>query len=281
MGVNVWYFGQLYADRDVPWHYPLLLFATTVPFGLHLLGLLGIFSGERPAWKSAREQLLLGAMLFPIALFSYSSIVVYDGERLFLVAFPLWAILIGRGAVTLWNWIERNTSRRSAGAVVTLLLLMQSYGLIAYAPCHLSYYNILIGGLRGADNLGMEPTYWGDSFTRDFLQEVVNTVPEGAQVTVTPVLHNHQLRDMIEQSPILRRHKVKLRLFNPNAKARYLIYFHRYSYLPDVLRTNDFRGVLQAEVRRDGVPLASFYSDYEPIRRVDPRAAPSSASEAQ
>ncbi|MES2790704.1 MAG: glycosyltransferase family 39 protein, partial [Planctomycetota bacterium] len=41
--IQVWYCGQMFADRAVPWHYPWVLFATTVPVGLHLLGLAGVF----------------------------------------------------------------------------------------------------------------------------------------------------------------------------------------------------------------------------------------------
>ena len=41
------YFGQVYADRDVPWHYPWFYFAVTVPVGLQLLGVLGLVAGWR------------------------------------------------------------------------------------------------------------------------------------------------------------------------------------------------------------------------------------------
>src|SRR5262249_19658845 len=40
--IRVQYFGQFYNDRDVPWHYPWLYFAVTVPVGLQVLGTLGL-----------------------------------------------------------------------------------------------------------------------------------------------------------------------------------------------------------------------------------------------
>ena len=43
--IHVTYFGQVYADRDVPWHYPWVYFAVTVPVGLHLFGLIGLAAG--------------------------------------------------------------------------------------------------------------------------------------------------------------------------------------------------------------------------------------------
>ena len=39
--IMVEYFGQIMADRDVPWHYPWVYFAVTVPIGLQLLGIYG------------------------------------------------------------------------------------------------------------------------------------------------------------------------------------------------------------------------------------------------
>jgi len=45
--IQVLYFGRVYADRDVPWHYPWLYFAVTVPVGLHLLGAFGLVRGWR------------------------------------------------------------------------------------------------------------------------------------------------------------------------------------------------------------------------------------------
>ena len=40
--IMVQYFGQVVADRDVPWHYPWFYFAATVPIGLLVLGAVGI-----------------------------------------------------------------------------------------------------------------------------------------------------------------------------------------------------------------------------------------------
>jgi hypothetical protein len=145
--------------------------------------------------------------------------------------------------------------------LIALTLLVQSYGVVAYRPCYLSYYNLFVGGLGGANRIGLEPTYWSDSFTRDFLEATVQNVPAGSRIDVTPVLHHLQLRDMMEQSPILRSHQVRLVPFNSERTrdTKYVMFYHRYSYLPDALRKHEFQGRLVAEVRRDGVPLASLY----------------------
>ena len=108
--IMVQYFGQVFADRDVPWHYPWFYFAVTVPIGLQALGIVGVFRG----WTIAREDpfplLLAGSIVFFLILFS-TSVPVYDGERLFLHVFPAWAMLIGLG----FGWLRERLVGESDG----------------------------------------------------------------------------------------------------------------------------------------------------------------------
>lgn len=256
--LNVWYLGQRFADRDVPWHYVPVMFLVTIPVGLHILGLFGLQSGARPAWKEPREQVLLGAMLFPMVLFSLPGIVVYDSERLFLVSFPLWAILIGRGGAAIWKWIEERTSRATAIIPVLFVLVPLSVQLYRAAPCYLSFYE---KSLPGLNTRSLERNYWGDAITRSFLEEVVQKIPEGSKVHFAPVLHPIQLTDLPEQSPILRRHRIELVPFDSTktADVRYVMFFHRLADLPDVLRDIEPGRIPLAEVHSGTTPVASLY----------------------
>ena len=92
----VQYFGQVLADRDVPWHYPWFYFAVTVPLGLQLLGGLGLARAWRNRRADAFPLLLAGTIVAFLILFS-TRVPVYDGERLFLHVFPAWSLLIGLG----------------------------------------------------------------------------------------------------------------------------------------------------------------------------------------
>jgi hypothetical protein len=263
--LHTWYFGARYADRAVPWHYPAVMFLTTVPVGLHLLGGWGLFAEKCRACRQSREQVLLAAMLVPLLVFSLPGVAVYDGARLFLVVFPLWAVFIGRGGGLVWEWLIQKHSNRTATVALGVFLLAQAYGLVALAPCHLSYYNLFVGGLRGADRLGLEPTYWGDGITRSLLEETAARVPAGATVYVAPVMHQFQLKEMENQSPILRRHAIELRPFDAalgsgtSADARYVLFFRRLADLPDSITPLPFNARLLAEVRREGVQLAALY----------------------
>lgn len=255
--LSVWYLGRTWADKDVPWHYPFVLFAVTVPVGFHLLGLLGIFAGNPPGWKDPAGRLVLACAAFPLLVFAAPGVAVYDGERLFLVAFPLWAVLVGNGGGVAWKWLATRYPARVATAVLVCLFATQAYGVVFYRPAYLSYYNLLVGGLAGAERLGLEPTYWGDTVTSDLLEAAADSVPEGGTLAVAPVLHQFQLEDLLTQSPALRRRKVRLVEYRREMVegADALLVFRRQASLPAGLWEEAAREPV-ASLRRQGVMLA-------------------------
>jgi len=289
--LNCFYLGQVWADKDVPWHYPFVMFAVTVPIGFHLLGLLGVSAhftritpeGERaiaPRLRfgfvcGAREQLVLAATLFPLVLFAMPGVAVYDGERLFLISYPMWAMLVGRGAEVILSqlrakadlgWWPIVASGRARGVVMTLWLLPQAVGVIALHPCQLSYYNLLVGGLSGADRRGFERTYWGDSLTRSELTEIAERGGLGATLVVEPVLHQFQLHELTLQSPILRRAQVRAltadegKTITREGQSVFRVAFFRKA---DLLREDwDFaRSERESGLSRSGVMLSRFWAE--------------------
>jgi hypothetical protein len=257
----LWYLGTRYTDRNHPWHYCAVLFLTTVPIGLQALGGVGVFAGRTRMRFARHEQLVLGAMLFPLCLFSVPRVAVYDGARLFLVAFPVWAIFIGRGGSLAWDWLRRRVSRRGALAIATLFLAAQSWGLVAVWPCFLSSYNLAVGGLSGAHRLGLELDYWGASLTRDLLERTAEKVTEGADIDCAPVLHGFQLDEMLKQSPVLRRRGIRLHPYDADQPRHsgYLLIFCRLADLSPELQTLIAERTPLVEIRRSGVLLAGLY----------------------
>lgn len=254
----VWYFGRVIADRDVPWHYPWLMFLATVPVGLQALGVWGLFGPEGRAWRSPREQLILACALFPLCVFSIPGVAVYDGERLFSFVFPLWAVLAGRGAAAALTWGAARFSPRTAVAGLAAFLAVQSYGIWALAPCWLSYYSLAVGGLPGASRLGLEISYWGDGVTRELLAETARRVPAGGTVAVLPALHAAQWHEVWLQSPALKARDAYPAPWGTDAArgSNCVLMFIRPEYLPE-----EFRGPLDekhivAAIRRQGVILA-------------------------
>jgi 4-amino-4-deoxy-L-arabinose transferase-like glycosyltransferase len=192
--LEVLYFGKVYFDHDVPWHYPWLYFAVTVPVGLQLLGALGLIQ----AWRTRRADpfllLLAGSIGFFLALFS-TNIPVYDGERLFLLVFPLWAILVGRGFGAAWMWAAGRFQVRGVSSLrwgLVAVVLAQVHGVVALHPFGLSYYNILVGGLPGAERLGLELTYWSDAVDRVLLDRLAAAAAPNASSALAPTLYPGQ-----------------------------------------------------------------------------------------
>jgi hypothetical protein len=256
----VWYFGRVIADRDVPWHYPWLMFVATVPVGLHALGVWGLFGPGVRAWRSRREQLILACTIFPLCVFSIPGVAVYDGERLFSFVFPLWAILIGRGTSAAMIWFSTRISPRIVVAGVAMFFTAQGYGLWALRPCWLSYYNLTVGGLPGAARLGLEISYWGDGVTRNLLAATAERVPSGGTVAVLPTLHPGQWNELLLQCPALKARDIHLEPWGTEAAASadYVLMFVRPEYLPE-----GFRGPLDEQqivvaIRRQGVVLAAL-----------------------
>lgn len=259
--IYAWYGGAAVRDRDLPWHYPWVLWGTTIPIGLLLLGGWGAWAGLRGAPQRWRVALVLACLTFPLIVFSIPGVAVYDGERLFSVSFPLWGVLVGVGADAIRQRLARRFSPGLSVAALATFLAVQSYGLFALAPAWLSYYNLTLGGLAGAKRIGLPVTYWGDGVTRELLADVAGRVPRGSRIAVAPVLHPHQWHELLLQSPALIDREIEfVPLGAPEAgQSDYLLFFPRSEYLPD-----EYRGPLDANrivaaIRRDGVLLAGLY----------------------
>lgn len=225
--IRTLYFGTVYADKDVPWHYPWFYFAVTVPVGLHLLGLWGAWNGIR---RSAEKLplLLLGSIGMFLVLFSTRT-PVYDGERLFLAAFPLWAILIGLGFADLWGRFARK-----GHLALGLALAAQAYGVVMIHPYGLSYYNLLVGGLPGAEKLGLELTYWGDAVDKDLLNRLAGTAKPDETAALAPTLAPEQGK--VNTTRAMAKVPIILADQDQAGRSKWLVVSRREAYWPPEVR---------------------------------------------
>ena len=292
--IQVWYFGQKFSDKEVPWHYPFVMFGLTIPVVLNVLGFVALWprsptqtggSLERSALDQtrstkktrgverssvgftseqcgARDLLLLACMAFPLIVFAIPGVAVYDGERLFLTSFPLWSFFVGRGWKELERWISNRVhSHSTARLVSSVLLLLTALPLMDMSPCHLGYYNQLSKLIPGTaeSKTMMEVDYWGVGVTRTLLKTVVQSVPEGASVAVLPTLHQFQADEYRRQSPILRAHGVKTVEYRPDSIAQeYELVFCRLADLPEVWKRPKPELIL-GEIIRGGHRFAYLY----------------------
>ncbi|NMC20289.1 MAG: hypothetical protein GYA33_07680, partial [Thermogutta sp.] len=211
--------------------------------------------------------LVLGTIVFFLVLFSAPRVPVYDGERLLLPVFPLWAVFVGIGAKRLVDlpiagWQSRPPSRR--WICVAAFLLFQGIGIAWFRPAWLSYYNALAGGLWGAERLGFEVSYWGDGISENLLRDVAHRCQEGEAVGFAPSLAPFQPPGLVFASPSLAEKQVRLIGWNgEEPRPKWLVLYHRRADLnglpPPLL---DRPSV--AEVRKQGVWLARVISLTEP-----------------
>jgi 4-amino-4-deoxy-L-arabinose transferase-like glycosyltransferase len=244
-------------DSDVPWHYPWVMFAVTVPVGIHLLAGCGVWQHLASRRDDRRGWLYLMAVLFPLVVFSIPRVPVYDGVRLFAMVFPFWAAFAGQGAGWLFEWIEKRCGSPAAFGAGAVFLASQAFGIVYYHPFQLSYYNLFTGGLRGAASQGFEVTYWGDAVTTDLLDRWSAAAPERACGLLVPTLYADQA-ELYQSSGMLKRRQ-KL-AGSENSTCPYVVVFNRQAYLNSVRSLIDDpsqKPMLENAV--DGVWVARVY----------------------
>ena len=255
--IRVPYLGRVFADRDVPWHYPWVYFAATVPIGLQLLGACGIFRG----WRRRREDpiplLLAGTIVFFLLLFS-TRVPIYDGERLFLHVFPAWALLIGLGFGWLYEELSRN---RAARRGLMALLAGQGIGVLITFPFGLSYYNLLVFGLPGAHRLGLEVTYWSDAVDDVLLNQMAGAARPDATSAMVPTLYPGQGILTTGFNRVLARRGIVLQDEDAATRAEWVVVSYRTAYWPPGWRERIERGggELVATRSRQGVRLSELW----------------------
>jgi 4-amino-4-deoxy-L-arabinose transferase-like glycosyltransferase len=175
--IGQWYLGRFYMPP--PWHFPFVMLYAVVPLGLLVLALAGGARAGRGKADGGLGWLLVINALIPMVALASGRSMVYDNERLFMATFPFLAALAGAG----FGWIASgigkrfgNGSRPALGLTGLVILLAFAPQLVTSArlyPHLLSYYSEGIGGLPGATWMGLETTYWCESFASalDYINE--------------------------------------------------------------------------------------------------------------
>ncbi|MBI3600863.1 MAG: glycosyltransferase family 39 protein, partial [Nitrospinae bacterium] len=211
----VYYMGRVYSRYTPtchpPWHYPWVMILITTP----PLTLLFIFAG---IWKSLKQglgvkgqgklisnsqflipnfgnwKLKIGnSPLAPLFIFCAATFLIlfslpftpkYAGVRLLSPVFPFLAGMAGVG----FDYISKNYIKKRVFVFLIggLSLLSSLISLIKIHPFELSYYNIFIGGLKGAEASGFDITYWGDPLNRDVINFIKGRLLENSGFAQIP-----------------------------------------------------------------------------------------------
>lgn len=177
--IKTLFLGEVYEtpNGSLPWYNTVVWTVFVTPVGFLLLALAGTFRAVR-RWKVEPIGLLLvGHWAFLLLLRALPHTPGHDGERQFLPAFGVLALLAGPGA--LWA-IER---WKGAGRVLTALAIAEgALSVVLMMPVPLSYYSPIVGALPGAARLGMEPTYYWDSLSDESLTWLNRNTSDGDKV---------------------------------------------------------------------------------------------------
>jgi 4-amino-4-deoxy-L-arabinose transferase-like glycosyltransferase len=180
---NMEFLGVNYNQPPMPVSYPIVMTWATVPTVLLVLSIVGLATALRRDFSAPKAEdaaspradrplpegwsrldgvwlLLLG--LFPIALIASPNVPIFGGTKHWLTAYPFLALAAAIGLSALWS--KADLPRRYARwlpAAVLLLLLPSAWATVHGHPRNLSQYAPLVGGARGAADLGLNRGFWG------------------------------------------------------------------------------------------------------------------------
>ncbi len=257
--VTSYYLGRSYAFAG-PWHQAIVMTLVTVPLGLLALALWGVGSALPTLKREPLVGLCIVEILFFWALLGAPSSPNHDGVRLFLPMFPFVALLTGRGVAEVGKLVRRRLGRAElalASAFGAIVFFLPAYlQTVAISPYYLSYYNELVGGVRGGAERGMEVTYWYDAITPAFLERLNETLPPDAVLATFPS------QDYFLALQGLGTLREDIVISDTLPSPYYLIYGRRGMFTP--IEWNIFRNVQPLlAVELQGVELAGLYQ-YQP-----------------
>jgi 4-amino-4-deoxy-L-arabinose transferase-like glycosyltransferase len=213
--IYLYYFGKLYEKSIAPWHVPWFMAVAVTPVVILSLVLSGTVRAALATWResvvtpddqhgglpvteeeerdSLRAFLLIQAVV-TVGIVSFTGVPKYGGEKLFMPFFPVAAVLAADGAGLavegLRHWVAR-AGRAGAwlrAATLVPVVLAALNGVVAVAGSHpfpLSYYSEVVGGLRGAEAVGFENTYY-DVADKRLARWLNDHAPPGAKVHFAP-----------------------------------------------------------------------------------------------
>jgi len=277
---NTEFLGINYNRPPLPISYPLVMTWATVPSAALMLALLGLALGLRrdlrpspvpkdistitsaPTWSAPlagrdRRDGLLWALFaaFPLVLIAIPTIPIFGGTKHWLTAYPFFALAATSAWIALAR-AARGRSRRAPALVLALLLVPGLWSTIDGHPYGLSQYAPLVGGPRGAADLGLMRGFWGHAVPPSLL------APAHPGAALQPPIYLHDLHELAR---LQYQREGRWPLENapaPVNRARSALFFEERHMRTHELQIWSAEGtVAPTEVLTlDDVPLTSLYS---------------------
>jgi hypothetical protein len=194
---SVFFLGQLYPSNQLPWYYPFFVIGVTTPEAILALALFGSVCIPLLREQRAPAVLFLTSASFILITGLLPGAVLHDGARQLLSVLPFLVAMAGVGFFVLFTWLKRLCVHRQlmqgikllpqkiAAAMMILILFIPVLDTYLFHPFQLSYYNRLVGGIRGAYLRGLEVTYFLEAFTPGFVKALNETLPIYATINAS------------------------------------------------------------------------------------------------
>jgi hypothetical protein len=191
----VFFFNRHYRASGVPWYYPFVMTAVTVPETVLLLALVGVVWLVKEQNQRAALALLATNAGFILVSGLAPGGVLHDANRLMLPALPFLVGLAGDGFFAVIGWLEARIRRASpatrhlrpklVAALLALALGGPAAEVVMFHPYELSYFNRLVGGIQGAYERGHEVTYMMEVLNGGFVDFLSGLLPPGAAMNAS------------------------------------------------------------------------------------------------
>ncbi|HEY5119581.1 MAG TPA: glycosyltransferase family 39 protein, partial [Anaerolineales bacterium] len=277
---------QYFLGRTVippPWNFPFVMTWAVIPLGTTILYFLGILrSFFRHRDRAFCAMLALNALI-PLIILATGKSLAYDDDRLFMAAFPFLAALAGAGfswLVYLLKMLFQRLKQPAFAAVLSaaaavLFLITPILGIVTFYPHLLSYYSESVGGLPGATKLGLETTYWSESY-REAVDYINQNAQSGDSVWVEPATYDilvyYQLHGIL-------RDDVSIAITydsNPQTVFGTSVPFHKVavSYTQATFVIIQYHQSYLYDSNGQPVDVAKWMSDLKPVYRVERQGVP-------
>lgn len=261
----IFFFGEYYTTSTVPWYYPFFMTAVTIPETILLLSLIGVIT---IFWLKPQREIIALFLVnagFVLVTGLFPGAVLHDVTRLMLPAMPFAAGLASCSFYVLVRYLTEGRQRITAiqriagfrakviGGLSFLLLFPPALDLFVYHPYELSYYNRLVGGIKGAYEGGLEVTYFMEAFTPGFLQYVNQKIPRNAAINAS---FSNFMFEYYQKQGLLRR---DIRITEKDDFDYYILLNRRSTFSERDWVIWDRNPKLWDVFRLDGVPLILIY----------------------
>lgn len=254
------YFGKIvYSGNDIPWHYPFGLLGVTTPVVLLISAVLGFLIVVRKTISGDQKYLLLLLwFLLPSLRYFKPHMIVIDDVRHFMeLLFPL-AVFSGIGL----NFFSNKLLSKGKFLFLVFNLSLVTYLLFntfKYHPYQTSYYNELVGGIKGAEGK-FDIEFWCHSYKE--LSRYINTVsPQRTTLAVSmcPDIAKLYLRSDL----VINNDNMAGAEPADYEKANFAVIMNRQSFF-DWYGVRDYLKDKKPlfSVSKEGIPLVSVYKNY-------------------